>query len=131
MLAVAFLVLVTAFSLLGPAFSPYSESQQNLDAIAQSPSLAHWMGTDLLGRDLATRTLYGGRISLFIGLVATAVAMVIGVAYGLIAGMTGGRTDNAMMRLIDILYGFPFMAFVILLTVIVFLALQLNARRKS
>jgi oligopeptide transport system permease protein len=118
MLAVAFLVVVTAFSLLGPAFSPYSESQQNLDAIAQSPSLAHWMGTDLLGRDLATRTLYGGRISLFIGLVATAVAMVIGVAYGLIAGMIGGRTDNAMMRLIDILYGFPFMAFVILLTVI-------------
>jgi oligopeptide transport system permease protein len=118
MLAATFLVVVTAFSLLGPAFSPYSESQQNLDAIAQSPSLAHWMGTDLLGRDLATRTLYGGRISLFIGLVATAVAMVIGVAYGLIAGMIGGRTDNAMMRLIDILYGFPFMAFVILLTVI-------------
>lgn len=118
MLAVAFLVVVTALSLLGPAFSPYSESQQNLDAIAQSPSLTHWMGTDLLGRDLATRTLYGGRISLFIGLVATAVAMVIGVAYGLIAGMTGGRTDNAMMRLIDVLYGFPFMAFVILLTVI-------------
>jgi oligopeptide transport system permease protein len=118
MLAATFLVVVTAFSLLGPAFSPYSESQQNLDAIAQSPSLDHWMGTDLLGRDLATRTLYGGRISLFIGLVATAVAMVIGVAYGLIAGMIGGRTDNAMMRLIDILYGFPFMAFVILLTVI-------------
>jgi len=118
MIAVGFLVLVTALSLLGPTFSPYSESQQNLDAIAQSPSLAHWMGTDLLGRDLATRTLYGGRISLFIGLVATAVAMVIGVAYGLIAGMAGGRTDNAMMRLIDILYGFPFMAFVILLTVI-------------
>jgi oligopeptide transport system permease protein len=118
MLALAFLILITALCLLAPAFSPYAESQQNLDTIAQGPSLAHVMGTDLLGRDLATRTLYGGRISLFIGLVATAVAMVIGVAYGLISGMAGGRIDNAMMRLIDILYGFPFMAFVILLTVI-------------
>jgi oligopeptide transport system permease protein len=118
MLAVGFLILVTALCLLAPALSPYTESQQNLNTIAQGPSLSHWMGTDLLGRDLATRTLYGGRISLFIGLVATAVAMVIGVAYGLISGMAGGRIDNAMMRLIDILYGFPFMAFVILLTVI-------------
>lgn len=118
MLALAFLILITSFCFLAPTFSPYAESQQNLDTISQGPSLAHLMGTDLLGRDLATRTLYGGRISLFIGLVATAVAMVIGVAYGLISGMAGGRIDNAMMRLIDILYGFPFMAFVILLTVI-------------
>lgn len=118
MIAVGFLGVVITLSLVGPLFSPYAESQQNLETVAQPPSLAHWMGTDLLGRDLATRVLHGGRISLFIGLVATAVAMVIGVAYGLISGMAGGRTDNAMMRLIDILYGFPFMAFVILLTVI-------------
>lgn len=118
MLAVGFLGVVITLSLIGPLFSPYAESQQNLETVAQPPSFAHWMGTDLLGRDLTTRVLHGGRISLFIGLVATAVAMVIGVAYGLISGMAGGRTDNAMMRLIDILYGFPFMAFVILLTVI-------------
>lgn len=118
MLAVGFLGVVITLSLIGPLFSPYAESQQNLETVAQPPSFAHWMGTDLLGRDLTTRVLHGGRISLFIGLVATAVAMVIGVAYGLVSGMAGGRTDNAMMRLIDILYGFPFMAFVILLTVI-------------
>ncbi len=118
MIALGFLILVTLLCLIGPRFSPYTESQQNLEAVAQAPSFAHWMGTDLLGRDLATRVFTGGRISLFIGLVATVVAMVIGVAYGLISGMAGGRTDNAMMRLVDILYGFPFMAFVILLTVL-------------
>lgn len=107
MLALAFLILITFLCILAPALSPYAESQQNLDTIAQGPSLAHLMGTDLLGRDLATRTLYGGRISLFIGLVATAVAMVIGVAYGLISGMAGGRIDNAMMRLIDIFVRLP------------------------
>lgn len=117
-IALGFLLVVTASCLIGPVFTAFDESQQNLDAVAQPPSLTHLMGTDLLGRDLFTRILLGGRISLFIGLVATFVAMVIGVAYGLIAGMAGGRLDNVMMRFVDVLYGFPFMAFVILLTVI-------------
>jgi oligopeptide transport system permease protein len=115
--ALLFLGAVTVSCLIGPWLSPYEESTQHLDRIAQPPSLAHWMGTDLLGRDLTTRLLSGGRISLAIGLVATTVAMVIGVAYGLIAGMAGGRVDNVMMRLIDIFYGFPFIAFVILMYV--------------
>lgn len=118
LVALSFLVAVTLTCLLGPSFTAFDESQQNLDAVAQPPSLTYLMGTDLLGRDLFTRILIGGRISLFIGLVATVVAMVIGVAYGLISGMAGGRLDNAMMRFVDVLYGFPFMAFVILLTVI-------------
>jgi oligopeptide transport system permease protein len=117
-LALGFLLVITLACLLGPSLTAFEESQQNLDAVAQAPSFTHWMGTDLLGRDLLTRILLGGRISLFIGLVATLVAMVIGVAYGLISGMAGGRLDNAMMRFVDVLYGFPFMAFVILLTVI-------------
>lgn len=115
--ALAFLGAVTAACLIGPWLSPYQESGQHLDRIAQAPSFQHWMGTDLLGRDLMTRVLAGGRISLAIGLVATLVAMVIGVGYGLVAGMAGGRLDNAMMRLVDILYGFPFIAFVILMYV--------------
>jgi oligopeptide transport system permease protein len=117
-LALGFLLVITLACLLGPSLTAFEESQQNLDAVAQAPSITHWMGTDLLGRDLLTRILLGGRISLFIGLVATLVAMLIGVAYGLISGMAGGRLDNAMMRFVDVLYGFPFMAFVILLTVI-------------
>jgi oligopeptide transport system permease protein len=117
-IALGFLALITLASIIGPPLTAFDESAQHLDRIAQPPSTLHWMGTDLLGRDLFTRILLGGRISLFIGLVATLVAMIIGVAYGLIAGMAGGRLDSSMMRLIDVLYGFPFMAFVILLTVI-------------
>lgn len=113
--ALIFLALMALACLIGPRLSPYQESEQNLDRVTQAPSKSHWMGTDQLGRDLATRVLTGGQISLAIGLVATAVAMVIGVAYGLLSGMAGGRVDNAMMRLVDILYGFPFMAFVILM----------------
>ncbi len=117
MTALVFLVLVTVACVAGPWLSPYAESEQHLERVTQPPSLLHWMGTDLLGRDLTTRVLAGGRISLAIGLVATVVAMSIGVAYGLLAGMAGGRVDNALMRLVDILYGFPFIAFVILMYV--------------
>jgi oligopeptide transport system permease protein len=85
---------------------------------ARPPSLQHWLGTDSLGRDVATRLLYGGRVSLLVGALATAVAIVIGVSYGLVAGMLGGRADALMMRVVDILYAFPFMTFVIILTVV-------------
>jgi len=71
-----------------------------------------------LGRDIATRVLHGGRVSLLVGILATGVAVIIGVAYGLLAGLAGGRTDSAMMRVVDILYAFPFMTFVIILTVV-------------
>lgn len=117
LVALAFLALVSVACVAGPWVSPYAESDQHLERVAQPPSLTHWMGTDLLGRDLATRVLSGGRISLAIGLVATVVAMSIGVAYGLVAGMAGGRVDNLLMRLVDVLYGFPFIAFVILMYV--------------
>ena len=77
----------------------------------------HWFGTDNLGRDLYARTLHGGRISLLVGLVATLVSLGIGVAYGAIAGYVGGRVDQLMMRIVDVLYALPFMFFVILLMV--------------
>lgn len=118
MWALGFLALVVALCVGGPWLSPYTESQQNLDHVKEMPSWSHWMGTDQLGRDVATRILFGGRVSLLVGVVATAVAMVIGVVYGLISGFFGGRLDSAMMRLIDILYGFPFMAFIILISAV-------------
>lgn len=113
-----FLMLLCLVCVAGPVASPYHQSQQNLKLQASAPSSAHWMGTDALGRDVATRVFYGGRVSLLVGLVATGVAVLIGVTYGLVSGLCGGRMDAAMMRLVDILYAFPFLAFVILLNAI-------------
>lgn len=115
MLTLAFMILICT---LGPWLSPYGESDQDLELRATPPSGAHWLGTDPLGRDLATRILFGGRVSLLVGVLATAVAAFIGVGYGLIAGLSGRRTDALMMRIVDVLYAFPFITFVILLVVI-------------
>ncbi len=100
----------------GPLFAQ-SYQDQNLDLGAVAPCAAHWLGTDTLGRDLLARILYGGRISLTVGLVATVVALVIGVSYGAVAGYCGGKIDALMMRIVDILYALPFTVFVILLMV--------------
>ena len=113
-----FLVLLTAACVFGPMLSNYKQSDQDLAKQASGPSASHWMGTDSLGRDVATRVLYGGRVSLLVGLVATSVAVVIGVLYGLISGLVGGRVDAVMMRIVDILYAFPFIVFVILLNTV-------------
>ncbi|MCF7784643.1 MAG: ABC transporter permease [Prosthecobacter sp.] len=117
--ALGFLAALVLLCAIGPKLSPYDQSQQNLELKATNPSLAHWLGTDPLGRDMLTRILYGGRVSLEVGLLATAVAAIIGVFYGMVSGLAGGRTDAAMMRIVDILYAFPFINFVILLMAIV------------
>jgi oligopeptide transport system permease protein len=95
-----------------------SQNIQDLSVVRQPPGAHHWFGTDALGRDVFQRVLCGGGISLLVGAVATLVAVVIGTSYGLASGLAGGRTDNFMMRIVDILYGFPFIAFVVLLSVI-------------
>jgi len=120
--ALAAMVILGAIVLLvlvGPALSPWAPDAIDWDHFATPPTLAnqHWFGTDSLGRDLFARTLHGGRISLLVGLVATAVSLVIGIAWGATAGYLGGRVDALMMRLVDILYALPFMFFVILLMV--------------
>jgi oligopeptide transport system permease protein len=111
------LVLVAIACLAGPWLSPYGYEDQDLALGASAPGLRHWLGTDVLGRDLLVRICYGGRISLAVGLCATVVALAIGVTYGAVAGFTGGKRDAAMMRAVDILYSLPFTIFVILLTV--------------
>lgn len=112
------LVMLATSALLAPLISPYPLEQQNLELGATAPSIAHWFGTDELGRDLLSRLLYGGRISLAVGLCATFVSLCIGVLYGAVSGYIGGRTDNVMMRLVDILYALPFTVFVIILMVV-------------
>ncbi|MDC0873353.1 ABC transporter permease [Gammaproteobacteria bacterium] len=110
-----FLILCAIFA---PLIAPYSYSYQDLDLGASKPSWDHLLGTDVMGRDLLSRILYGARISLMVGFVATGVALVIGVSWGIIAGYFGGRVDSVMMRIVDVLYGLPFIIFIILLMVI-------------
>ncbi len=117
--ALGFLAALVLLCGIGPKLSPYDQSQQDLELKATNPSMGHWLGTDPLGRDMLTRILHGGRVSLEVGLLATAVAAIIGVIYGMTSGLAGGRTDAAMMRIVDILYAFPFINFVILLMAIV------------
>lgn len=111
------LILVTLFCVVGPWLSPYTYEQQDFAQYAQPPGAKHWFGTDKLGRDQLTRIMYGGRISLGVGICATLVSLTIGVMYGALAGFLGGKTDAAMMRIVDILYALPFTVFVILLMV--------------
>lgn len=105
-------------ALLTPWIAPYAYDAQNLDLGATAPSAAHWLGTDIFGRDLLTQILYGARVSLAVGFIATSVALLIGVTWGAIAGYAGGRTDAVMMRVVDILYALPFMIFIVLLMVV-------------
>ena len=114
----AVLLLMICIAGLTPWIAPYSYEAQNLDLGATPPSTAHWLGTDIFGRDLLTQIMYGGRISLAVGFIATAVALLIGVTWGAIAGYVGGRVDAIMMRLVDILYALPFMIFIVLLMVV-------------
>ncbi len=109
--------VIAVACLAGPFFSPYGYEAQNLELGAAGPSGTHWLGTDTLGRDLLVRLLYGGRVSLAVGLCATFVALTIGVVYGAVAGFFGGKLDAFMMRTVDIMYSLPFAIFVILLMV--------------
>ena len=105
-------------ALITPFIAPYNYADQNLALGASPPSPDHLLGTDTLGRDLLTRMMYGSRISLMVGFLATSVALVIGVIWGTIAGSSGGKTDALMMRIVDTLYGIPFIILIILLMVI-------------
>lgn len=118
MASIVFLIFLTIVSVAAPLLTSYSYEEQNLALGATSPSARHWLGTDTLGRDLLTRTLYGGQISLLVGFCATLVAILIGVPYGTFSGYCGGKTDAFMMRLVDILYTMPFTIFVIILMVV-------------
>jgi len=109
------LLILIFLAIFAPWIAPHSYSYQNLELGAQPPSGNFLLGTDTLGRDLFSRILYGARVSLLVGFVATGVALVIGVSWGIIAGYFGGRVDSVMMRIVDVLYGLPF---IILLMVI-------------
>ena len=113
-----FFLTLSALCFIGPIFIPHSYETTQLSIGASAPSTVHLFGTDVLGRDLLIRTLVGGQISIFVGFLATAVALIIGTTYGMIAGYVGKKTDALMMRFVDTLYALPFTIMVILLTVL-------------
>ncbi len=114
------LAVIAATSLLVPLVWPHSIEDANWESILIGPTREnwHWFGTDANGRDLFVRVFYGGRVSLTIGVLTTLVALSIGVAYGALAGFTGGRTDNLMMRFVDVLYSMPLLFFIIILVTV-------------
>ncbi|WP_462409642.1 ABC transporter permease [Neobacillus sp. Marseille-QA0830] len=119
MAGLIFLILLAIFAILGPIISPHTVEKQTLLDQNQPPSSKYWFGTDNLGRDVFTRTAYGARISLFVGLMAALIDFIIGVTFGGIAGYKGGRVDNIMMRFVEILYGLPYLLVVILVMVVI------------
>ena len=118
MFGLVVLAVLVVLSVFAPWLTPYSYSGQDLELGPSPPSAQHWLGSDLFGRDLLTRMLYGSRVSLAVGFIATAVALLIGVTWGALAGYLGGRIDALMMRVVDVLYALPFTIFIILLMVV-------------
>ncbi len=117
-ISIVYLLIQSLAAIFAPLIAPFSFEETDLILGAVPPNATHWFGTDDLGRDMFTRILYGSRVSLMVGLLATAVSMVIGVSYGAISGYLGGRTDNIMMRGLEVLYAMPFTFFVIILMVL-------------
>jgi oligopeptide transport system permease protein len=118
--AFGIILLLVLLAIAGPWFSPNAVETLDWAQVASPPGSmhAHWFGTDRLGRDLFVRTWEGARVSLVVGVVASAVSLSVGLLYGAVAGYLGGRADHLMMRIIEILSGLPLIFFVIFLTVI-------------
>jgi peptide/nickel transport system permease protein len=113
------ILLIFVLAMLAPFIAPYDPNEINVKAILLGPSMQHWMGTDGLGRDVLSRMLHGGRISLLVGLVAVGISTLIGILLGAIAGFYRGWVDVFIMRLVDVMLSIP--SFFLILAVIAFL----------
>jgi oligopeptide transport system permease protein len=118
LIGLTLLLLLLIMAAIGPLLTPYTYFDTDLANNNRPPSAEHWFGTDDLGRDMFTRTWYGARISLFIGITAALVDLVFGVVWGGTAALLGGKVDELMMRIADVLYGLPYMLTVIMLMVV-------------
>jgi oligopeptide transport system permease protein len=118
MAGIALLLMLSAFALLAPSLTPYPYYETHLASKNQSPSKQFWFGTDDLGRDMFARVACGARISLFVGISAAVIDLILGVVWGGIAALAGGRLDNLLMRIADILYAIPYLLVVIMLMVV-------------
>lgn len=111
----AFILILTLAAVFAPLLTPFRFDQQNYDAIMQGPGAGHLLGTDELGRDVFTRLIYGARTSLAVGVFTQIIVLAIGLPIGAIAGYSGGRVDNLLMRFVDVMYAFPDILLIILL----------------
>lgn len=114
-----YIVLITLAAVFAPLITPYGRDEPDFAHTRNAPSVEHPFGTDPLGRDLFTRIIYGGRVSLGVAFVGSITSMLIGLGYGSISGYVGGWVDDLMMRFVDLMYGFPFLLFVILIMLVI------------
>ena len=114
----SFLFILILVAVLAPWIAPYSYQAQDTFHILSFPGSEHWLGTDRLGRDLLSRMIYGARVSLFVGIFSTVLALIIGTIYGTLSAYVGGRTDNLMMRVVDVVFALPDLLMIILITVL-------------
>ncbi len=115
MTSLIFVAAIVLLAIMAPWVAPYSYEQTNYDAKLEGPGLTHLMGTDFLGRDMLSRMLYGARVSLGVAVASTLVSLLLGTGYGAVSGYVGGRLDNAMMRVVDVIYSFPDLLLIILI----------------
>ncbi|WP_144553642.1 oligopeptide ABC transporter permease [Bacillus sp. X1(2014)] len=120
MISLFFLLIVTIVSILAPYITTADITRINIGQMSLEPSSEHWLGTDKSGRDVFTRLLYGGRISLLVGISCTLFVILLGTLIGSISGYFGGAVDSLLMRFTDFILNFPFLVFVIVLNAILF-----------
>jgi dipeptide transport system permease protein len=118
MFGLVLIIILAIMAIIGPYISGYSYYEQDFSRKNLRPNAEHWFGTDTSGRDLFTRAWYGARISLFIGLMAATIDFVIGIIYGGVSAIRGGRIDNFMMRLAEVLFSIPYLLMVILMMIV-------------
>jgi dipeptide transport system permease protein len=118
MFGLVLIIILAIMAIIGPYISGYSYYEQDFTRKNLRPNAEHWFGTDTSGRDLFTRAWYGARISLFIGLMAATIDFVIGIIYGGVSAIRGGRIDNFMMRLAEVLFSIPYLLMVILMMIV-------------
>ena len=121
-MALVSMVIISALflsAILAPLIMPYGRDEPDFAHTREGPNASHWFGTDKLGRDVFTRIIYGGQVSLGVAFIGSVTALAIGVFYGSLSGYSGGRIDDLMMRFVDLMYGFPTLLFIILLMLII------------
>lgn len=119
MIGLGLVLVVVVLALLAPWLAPQTQGFQDPDALLQSPGGAHWLGTDQLGRDVWSRLLFGARVSLTVAMVTSALAMTLGTMLGAVSAWVGGWVDNVLMRIVDVLYSFPDLLLIIIISVLI------------